>query len=707
MSARAVSHALVALAALAALSWGCGGAKPAPSAAGAGTPAQAPAAAPVTAQAAGKATTLGSGLDRANFDPSVRPQDDLYRAVNGAWLKRTAIPADKSNVGAFSELADQAKKQLRAIVEESAANTGAAPGSEARKIGDFYGAWLDEARLEKLGMTPLAAPFARIDALKRKAGLPALMAALGRDGVHMPLLPYVTQDDKKSTEMIGLFEQSGLGLPNRDYYLQQDAKFAKLRAAYLQHIAKMWALSGGQKGDEVAKAIFKLELALAKAQWDKVKNRNPQATYNKVTAAELPGYVKGFDLAAYVKAVGFGGIPAVLVRQPSYAKALGTVTAQTSLTDWKRYLRWHVLRTTAPLLSKAFVAEHFDFYGRTLDGIPTQRPRWKRAISAVDRALGEAVGKIYVARHFPPENKARMDTLVANLVAAFRQEFDKLAWMGPATREAAKAKLATFVVKVGYPKKWRDYSALKVDRTDLVGNMRRAAAFRYDLRVAKLGKPVDRDEWYMTPQTVNAYYDPQKNEIVFPAAILQPPFFNAKADDAVNYGGIGAVIGHEISHGFDDQGSQYDGQGNLRSWWTKDDRKRFDARTAALAAQYGSYEPVKGYKLNGKFTLGENIADLGGLKMAHQAWLLSLKGKPAPVIDGLTGAQRLFMGWAQAWRRKYREKNLLNRIKLDPHSPSEFRANGTPVNIPAFHAAFGTKPGDAMYKAPAKQVVIW
>ncbi|MCO4764099.1 MAG: peptidase M13 [Myxococcales bacterium] len=695
------------LAATVAIATACGGAKPTPQPKPKPSPPAQPTATSTTTTAPTPTKTLTSGLDRSNFDPKVRPQDDLYRSINGGWLKRVQIPADKSNYGAFSELADAAEKQLRAIVEEAAANKSATPGSETRKVGDFYAAWLDEARLEKLGISPLTATFAQIDALKSKADLPKLMASLGRNGVRMPLMPYVLQDDKKSTEMIGVYEQSGLGLPNRDFYLQKDKKFSALRAAYQAHIAKMWTLSGGKDAKSVAAGIMKLETQLATAQWDKVRNRDPNATYNKVQTAALPKFAPGFDLGTYNKAVGFGAIGAVIVRQPSYVKALGTITKKTSLRQWKRYLRWHVLSSAASLLSKAFVDEDFAFFQHTLDGIPSQRPRWKRAIGAINRALGEAVGKIYVARHFPPENKARMDKLVANLIRAFRAEFDTLDWMGPQTRKAAKAKLGTFSVKIGYPNRWRDYTALKIDRTDLVGNIARSAAFRYDLRIAKLGKPVDREEWYMTPQTVNAYYDPQKNEIVFPAAILQPPFFNAAADDAVNYGGIGAVIGHEISHGFDDQGSQYDGAGNLRKWWSKDDRKRFDARAGALAAQYGAYEPIKGYKLNGKFTLGENIADLGGLKMAHKAWKMSLNGKPSPVLDGFTGAQRLFAGWAQAWRRKYREKNLLKRIKIDPHSPSEFRANGTPINIPAFHSAFGTKAGDKMYKAPANQVVIW
>ena len=672
---------------------GCGGAKTGSEAA--------------TTTAREAAPPQASGLERKHFDPAVRPQDDLYRAITGQWLANTPIPADKSNYGAFTELSDTAEAQLRAIVETAAADTAAAEGSEAQKVGAFYAAWMDEATLETRGAEPLKPAYLAIEALKDKVELPALMATLDRQGVHMPLIPFVNQDDRDSTTMIGNFEQGGLGLPERDFYLQKDEKFTKLRAAYQEHIVKMLTLVGDAKAKEHAAQILALETRLAQAHWDKVRNRDPVATYNKIEAANWTALAKGFDFAAFNKAIGFGELPAVLVRQPSYVAALGEAVQQTPLPVWKTYLRWHVLHARAPLLSKAFVDEDFDFFGKTLDGIPEQRPRWKRAIASIDRSIGEAIGKIYVEKHFPASHKARMVALVDNLLRAYKDELQTLDWMGPETRKAALAKLATFRVKIGYPDVWRDYTKLAVKRDDLVGNMQRAAEFQSARELAKLGKPVDRTEWYMTPQTVNAYYDPQKNEIVFPAAILQPPFFQADADDAVNYGGIGAVIGHEISHGFDDQGSQYDGDGNLRSWWTDQDRKNFEERAAALAAQYGTYEPVAGYKLDGKFTLGENIADLGGLTMAYKAWVLSLGGKPAQVIDGLTGAQRLFAGWAQVWRRNYRQENLLNRIKTDPHSPSEFRANGTPVNVPAFHEAFGTKPGDKMYRAAADQVRIW
>jgi predicted metalloendopeptidase len=690
---RTTRRRLTSAAAVLALS-GCGGAAPQP------TPTPV-----VTVNT--PAPAARSGIDKAQFDAAVRPQDDLYRAINGRWLKETEIPADRSNYGAFTVLADEAEKQIRAIVERTAAASDAADGSEAKKVGDFFATWMDEAAVEKQGVTPLRPLLTAITAMKSKAELPAMWAKLARLGVAMPLYPYVNQDDKDANTMIGGFNQAGLGLPDRDFYLQQDEKFAKIRAAYLAHIEKMLTLLGDKDAKAAAAAIVALETELAKAQWDRVKNRDPVATYNKFDREGFAKLAANIDLPAYNKAVGFGELPAVLVRQPSYVTELGKLVGKTPLQTWQRYLRWHVLTTYAEVLPKAFDDENFAFYGKTLQGVPEQRPRWKRALSALDHTLGFAVGKLYVAEHFPPAHKEKMDALVQNLVRAYDQELGKLEWMSPETRAAAKAKLAKFRVKIGYPKVWRDYAALEVVRGELFGNRIRSASFHYERALAKLGKPVDRTEWYMTPQTVNAYYDPQNNEIVFPAAILQPPFFDADADPAVNYGGIGAVIGHEISHGFDDQGSQYDGDGNLRSWWTKEDRERFDARTAALAAEYATYEPVPGYKLDGKFTLGENIADLGGLKMGFVAWQLSLGGKPSPVIDGLTGAQRVFAGWAQVWRRNYRQENLLNRIKTDPHSPSEFRANGTPRNLDAFHEAFGTKAGDKMWKDPTARIRIW
>jgi predicted metalloendopeptidase len=672
-----------------------------------GKKAEAPAEPAAPAAEAPVPKALTSGLTPAHADASVRPQDDLFRAVNGQWLATFEIPADKSNYGSFTKLDDDAEAQVKAIIEEAAAAKDVAPGSEAQKLRDFYNAFMDEAKLEALGVKPLEATFAEIDALKDKAGLSALFASLARQGFKTPLVPYVHQDNKNATEYIGDLYQYGLGLPERDYYLVNDAKFKTIREQYLAHVEKVLTLAGMKDAGKAAKDILALETRIAKAHWDKVANRDPVKTYNKLDAEGLKKLTAEIDWPTYLKGVGFDTLPAIIVSQPTYVTGLGREIKATPIETWKTYLKWHAVSDAAPYLSKAFVDENFAFYGKTLNGIQENRPRWKRGVEATEGALGEAIGKVYVTKHFPPENKARMEALVANLRTAYGQSIESLSWMSAETKVKAKEKLAKFTVKIGYPNQWRDYSALEVKGDDLAGNLRRATAFEYARNLAKLGKPVDRSEWFMTPQTVNAYYNPEMNEIVFPAAILQPPFFDVNADDAANYGGIGAVIGHEFSHGFDDQGSQYDGDGNLTMWWTKEDRAKFDALGAKLAAQYDAYEPLPGYKVNGKFTLGENIGDLGGLTVAHKAYVLALAGKEAPVIDNLTGDQRFFSGWSQIWARKYREENLLNRLKTDPHSPSEFRANGTVVNIPSFHAAFGTKEGDKLYKPAAEQIIIW
>ena len=650
---------------------------------------------------------LTSGITSSHFDTTSRAQDDLFRAVNGKWLDSFQIPADKSNYGSFTKLDDDAEAQLKVIIEEMSAKKELVAGSEEQKIRDFYNAFMDEAKLEELGIKPIESTFAKVDALATKADITALIASLAREGYKMPLAPYVHQDNKNATQYIGDLYQSGLGLPDRDYYLLNDAKFKSIREGYLAHVEKMLTLAGIKDAGKAAKDIVALETRLAKAHWDKVENRDPVKGYNKLDAAGLKKLTGEIDWAVYLKAVGFDTLPAIIVSQPSYITGLGKEIKTTSLDTWKLYLKWQALSSAAPYLNKALVDENFAFFGKALNGIEEIRPRWKRGVEVTEAALGEALGKVYVSKHFPPENKARMETLVANLRKGYEQSINSLTWMSAETKKKAQEKLAKFAVKIGYPNEWRDYSSLEVKAGDLAGNLERLNAFEYQRNLAKLGKPVDRNEWFMTPQTVNAYYSPEMNEIVFPAAILQPPFFDVNADDAVNYGGIGAVIGHEFSHGFDDQGSQYDGDGNLNMWWTKEDRVKFDALGAKLAAQYDRYEPVKGYFVNGKFTLGENIGDLGGLTVAHKAYLLSLEGKEAPVIDGLTGDQRFFFGWAQIWARKYREENLLTRLKTDPHSPSEQRTNGTPVNVPAFYSAFGVKEGDKMFKPEAERITIW
>lgn len=661
------------------------------------------------APAAVVATAPTSGVTLNHFDQAVRAQDDLYRHVNGSWLKTTEIPADKSNYGSFTKLADDAQAQLKDIIESAAAGKNAA-GSEAQKVGDFYNSYMNEAKREELGLKPVEPYFAEIDALKDKSALAAWFGKAQRDGVSTPIAMFINNDEKDTSQYISYFYQSGLGLPDRDFYdvkKKNDEKSEAIRAAYLKHIESMFALAGQKDPAAIAKRIYALEEKIAMGQWDRVSNRDPQKTYNKVETGKLNTLSAHFDWSAFVNGLGLANASHVVVAQPTYLTALGDVIQAGSMDDWKLYAKWRVLSGAAPVLAKAFDDENFNFYSKTLRGVQEQQPRWKRAVQTIDGAIGEAVGKIYVEKHFPPEAKAKMEKLVQNLLVAFGQGIDGLEWMSADTKKAAHEKLGKFTYKIGYPDKWRDYSALSISADDLVGNIVRATQFEYDRNLNKLGKPIDRSEWFMTPQTVNAYYNPTMNEIVFPAAILQPPFFDMNADDAVNYGGIGAVIGHEIGHGFDDQGSQYDGDGNLRNWWTEQDLAEFKARTGKLVAQYNGFEPLPGKHVNGELTLGENIGDLGGLTIAYKAYQLSLNGQPAPMLDNLSGDQRFFIGWAQVWARKYRDEELNQRLVTDPHSPSEYRCNGIVRNMPEFYAAFGVKDGDALFLKPEERVKIW
>ncbi|MGA2035041.1 MAG: M13-type metalloendopeptidase [Thermoguttaceae bacterium] len=650
------------------------------------------------------AQPLASGIDRANFDPSVRFQDDLFHAVNGAWLAKTEIPADRADYGAFTALAEQAEKDVRAIVE-SCAGAGHNAADPEKKIGDLYASYMDEARAERLGITPIAGTLAAIDSIQTKAGLVRMLAELARVGISGAVDCSIAPDAKQSDRYILHLSQAGLGLPDRDYYW--DAKYKEKLAAYEAHVARSLALCGVVNARRAAAQIVAFETRLARAHWSKEDNRDNVKTYNKRTREGLLRLAPGLDWNLYFETVGAGAAEELIVAQPSYLTAVAGLADSAPLGIWKAWLKWKVVHEHAGLLNRALVDADFAFYGGTLRGIPRIRPRWKRAVAAVEGGLGEAVGKLYVARHFPPDAKLRMDAMVKNIIAAYGQAVRELDWMGPSTKQKALAKLAAFDPKIGYPKKWRDYSALVIRRDDLVGNLQRAAAFEWNRRLARLGKPVDRDEWFMTPQTVNAYYNPSMNAIVFPAAILQPPFFNRAAADAVNYGGIGAVIGHETGHGFDDQGSKWDGAGNLADWWTAADRAEFDRRGAALAAQFDRFEPLPGYKVNGRFTLGENSADLAGLTISYAAYRRALGGREAPVLDGLSGDQRFFIGWAQVWRRKHRVDDLKTRLLIDPHSPAEYRVNGTVRNLPAFYSAFGVKPGDKMYLPPNERVKIW
>ncbi len=651
----------------------------------------------------------GSGIAVEYIDPSVRVQDDFFTHLNGKWLKSTEIPADKASWGTFVKLDDELRPQLRAIIEDAAKTPNQKAGSDAQRIGDFYASFMDEPKLESLGLSPLSSELARIAAIKDKSELPAMMAHLGQIGVRVPYDFGIHQDAKDSTRYVADIAQGGLGLPDRDYYLKaDDAKLADALAKYAVHVEKMLALAGDKTAAADAKAIVAFETELAKVQWTKVENRDPVKTYNKVELAKMAEVAPGFNWSAYLDAAGIASKASyVVVSQPSYLKGFAEVSNKTSLETWKSYLQLHLIEAYANFLSKPFVDERFAFYGTTLSGVKEMQPRWKRAVGTVEGAMGESLGKLYVEKHFPAERKARMEVLVKNLLAAYKQSIETLDWMSPATKKEAQAKLAKFTYKIGYPDKWKDYSALVVARDDLVGNVMRSRVVESNRELNKLGKPIDRAEWGMTPQTINAYYNPEMNEIVFPASILQPPFFDANADDAVNYGAIGGAIGHEISHGFDDQGSQYDGDGNLRNWWTPQDKANFAAKTRKLVAQYGAYSPLPGYKVNGELTLGENIGDNSGVAIAYKAYKLSLKGKKAPVIDGLTGDQRFFMGFGQVWRMKMREPQQIVQVKTDPHSPGQFRANGTMMNQPAFYEAFKVKPGDKMYLAPKDRVIIW
>ena len=647
-----------------------------------------------------------SGLELKGYDKSVRPQDDLFRAANGHWLSTTEIPADKSSYGAFHQLADLSDKRARAIIEDLSKKKAKA-GTVEQKIGDYYAAYMNTAAIDKAGLAPIKPLLDSIAAIQTREQLATWLGA--QTGVVDLPVPLGIEADYQDPTINRLQTwQGGLGLPDRDYYLKKDdERLGKARGAYVDYLQTLAKTAGIADPAGSAQRVLAIEERLAQVQWDKVELRDPQKTYNPMTPAELAQKAPGFDWNAFFTAASLPGLDKLSASQPSYLTGAATILGEASLDDLKLYLTLRTIDANATTLPKVYRDAHFAFHGAALTGAKSQQPRWQQAVGNVNGALGEAVGEVYVKRHFPAADKARMVQLVNNLLASYKESIDKLSWMTPATKAQAQDKLSKYMVKIGYPDVWRDYGALEVKAGDPVGNNLRASVFEWKRQAAKASKPVDRREWLMTPQTVNAYYNPTLNEIVFPAAILQPPFYNTKADDAVNYGAIGAVIGHEISHGFDDQGSQFDGDGKLRNWWTDDDRKAFDAIGSKLVAQYEGYEPIAGKHLNGKLTLGENIADLSGLQIAYKAYLRSLGGKPAPVIDGYTGEQRFFMGWSQAWREKARDERKLQLLTIDPHSPPEFRANGAAVNHDGFHEAFKTKPGDKMFKPSDDRIRIW
>ncbi len=661
-----------------------------------------PLVAPISAQGSGRAL----GVDTTNFDRSVRPQDDFFRFVNGGWLTRSAIPADASSWGAFNELREKSRAALHGILE-SAAQSNAAAGSDRRKVGDLYASFMDSTRIESLGLTPLTGEMGAIAAVKTTKQLPAAFVHAARLGTQAPVAVVVGPDQKQSTVNIVTVNQSGLGMPDRDYYLVNNASMTAIRQGYQAYAARLLTLANQPDPTGAASRILALETAIAQKHWDRARNRDRNATYNKMSVTQLAALSPAYDWRASLAAAGLGSATEVIVRQPDYVRGLDSIIAATPVSTWREYLTFKLLDTYALELPVAFQRARFDFRNHILSGQQEQSVRWKRGVDEVERIVGEPAGKLYVAEYFKPEAKARMDALVQNIRAAYSVGIDSLEWMTPATRTQAKDKLSKFTVKIAYPDKWRDYSALTIKRDDLLGNAMRFNAFQYADMVSRLGRPVDRSRWGMTPQTVNAYYNATSNEIVFPAAILQPPFFDVTADDAVNYGAIGAVIGHEIGHGFDDQGRKSDGAGNLRDWWTPADAKAFDERTTKLGAQYSAINPIDSLHVNGTLTMGENIGDLSGLAQAYRAYHISLHGKQAPVIDGFTGDQRFFLGFAQIWRTKFRDAALRQQLLSDPHSPGMYRAFVPLVNNDAFDAAWDVKPGDKMYRAPADRVKIW
>jgi putative endopeptidase len=649
---------------------------------------------------------LASGIDRAELDPAVRPQDDLFRHVNGKWISRTEIPADKARWGSFYLLAEGAEKAVQEIILEA---QNAEPGTEERKFGDLYASFIDEARIEALGATPLAADLAIVDTI---TSIPTFISTLGRlerAGVPGAFQLYVDNDPGNPERYLVFIEQGGLGLPDESYF--RDEKFAEVRTAYLSFVERMFTLAGFDDTAERAQRVFDLETELAGHHWDNVATRDSEKTYNLRDWDQVSALAAGADLDLWLSGIDApaGAFAEVVVREPSFVAGLAELLTEPRLQAWQDWLRWQVIRSSAAYLSSDFVEANFDFYGRTLTGTPQIRDRWKRGVSLVEGALGEAVGRIYVDRHFKSSAKASMDVLVDYLVEAYRESITTLDWMTAETRERALDKLDKFTPKIGFPVKWRDYSTLSIDADNLIANVRATSEFEFQRELGKIGKPLDRDEWFMTPQTINAYYNPGFNEIVFPAAILQAPFFDEGRDAAANYGAIGAVIGHEIGHGFDDQGSKYDGDGRLTDWWTEADRAAFEERTASLIAQYDALAPkqVPENHVNGALTIGENIGDLGGLSIAWKAYLLSLNGEEPPVIDGFTGAERFFLSWAQAWQMKLRDEEAVRLLAIDPHSPNEFRCNQIVRNIDDFYAAFGVTEQDELWLDPSERVTIW
>jgi len=662
---------------------------------------------PVQQEPVSAPAELVSGIDRSSFDQTVRPQDDLFEHVNGGWLASTEIPADKSRYGAFGILADRAEEDIRSLVEEVSQAENVQPGSATQKIRDYYNAYMDDAAANAKGVSPISEDLARIDAAQSHDDILRLFGSLGMDGVTSPIGGFIFSDFQDANTNVVYLSENGLTLPDRDYYLKDDEQFVKGRELLQEYAGKLFELAALEGADDIGKRMLALETRLAEAQWTREENRDRVKQYNPMSLAQLQELAPGIDWPGYFEASLLPERETYIVMQPSFFTAAADIITSTDVAAWQDYLRYQTLSRYAPILSDDFFAASFDMFSKGLQGTEEPRPRWKRGIGSLNDNMGELLGQLYVERHFNADAKARMQELIDNLVEAYRISITELDWMSDETKQQALEKLSRFNSKIGYPDQWRDYSKLEVIAGDLVGNVKRASAFEYQRNISKLDRPVDKSEWLMTPQTVNAYYLPMWNEIVFPASILQPPYFNMAADDAVNYGAIGAVIGHEISHGFDDSGRRFDGDGNLRDWWTEEDNTRFLERKDKLAAQFNSYEVIDGLTINGEFTSGENIGDLGGLSIAYKAYQLALNGQPAPVIDSWTGDQRFFLGWAQAWREKSRPEETKRLLTIDSHSPTRFRANGTVVNVPGFYTAFDVQEGDGLYLPPEERVKIW
>ncbi len=649
---------------------------------------------------------MAQDLDQTTFDTSVRIQDDLFLHVNGSWLKNTNIPEDKSNYGSFIALDDISRERILAIIEETA-KTPQPNGSVGQKVADLYQSFIDEEAAEKSGVQPIRELLGEQFKLESKEDVISQFGRMNRLGIGSPLGVFISIDRKDSTRYIGNLVQSGTTLPDRDYYLTDDEKYVQARKAlviYIDSLFKMAGLETSNAGEQ----ILALETKIAEAQLPRVELRDAEKTYNKFAVSDLGTLAEGINWKVFLEQLGASDFKEVVVMTPDFFKKMNDIVANTPVDVWQAYLQYQILDRYAPFLSKDFVDAHFELHNKVLAGTNEQEPRWKRGVSLMGATLGEAVGKIYVEKHFKPEAKKRMNELVQNLLKAFDSSIDELSWMTAETKIRAKQKLEKINTKIGYPDEWRDYSALEIKANDLIGNLQRAAEFEHNYELNRLGKPIDRNEWGMTPQTVNAYYNPTMNEIVFPAAILQSPFFDMNAPDALNYGGIGAVIGHEISHAFDDQGSRYDGDGNLNNWWTDDDRVAFEKLTKQLIDQYKAYEALPGKTVNGQLTLGENIADLSGLAIAYKAYKASRDpAKPDTEVAGWNGDQLFFVGWSRVWQRKYRDAEMIRRLSIDPHSPSQFRANGPVMNIDAFYSAFGVKEGDQLFKPVSDRIRIW